>query len=684
MRLKKFMQAELIKLVQENQAKAPKKITSYIELDYSTFKAKKIKQIELVSTKSQGMKTTKLHSDNRIIASPLTLVKPERAPLSPIKNFNVPCIDEHSRPGGWSLGIEQPREKSKKFNEDLPFVDRSQNLPPSIGPDNNFWSSQAQTKENQFSNSKQNIGFASGKKISKIRDESELTPQKLVGDMVINLPKESVAKQQKKTPEKRTLSPIIDIVKGVFSSGYNFFMGSRSKEKPVPQHTPDFAARQPSPRNQQAGLTSGNLYLSGTPGGGMSKVAALLTLPVIAERLSERIERESKKPRFSEMYIEQKLSEEFAKQGGMHNPELAMQRVTLSLRASSRQQRDSQMPASNDLLNKSMINHDSLGIDEYTKMKRGSLSRTPFKPVRSVSVVEDSESKAFLDCLNHPGPDLEQLMELRRSESMPVQSSTNASSDLALNLSQNLTPHSEHPGIINGFSKSPFGTLGPFALPMSEDAQQIRPQNLSLEPSREEDTSQYIATTAAKNYFAAAQLNAQAPERESSMGYELSDCDETDDSDPDHDKEDWRDPQKLADCKSYSQSKNSKILLDEIRKYCGPGYMYAKSELNPNDHRVKMAYTALNLSESQFLSLLERQKTPQKAGAHDQNKVLFINNKRVPQWASDKEVVRKTVLAQNAFGHYRTVFRKMKPVKEFNISEFFPGLSPQVLKNYHR
>lgn len=682
----KFMEAEIIKLLKEKKAKEPQSIASHIELDYSTFKAKKIKQIELVSVTTQIRKNTKTSNENRIIASPLTLIKNERAPLSPIKNFNVSCIDEHSRREGWSLAIERSPEQLPWMDSEIAIHEQSHNLPPSVGQENNFWTSNSNSKKNNQSSSKQNIGFASGKKISKIRDESELTPQKLIGDMVINMPKESSNKFIKKTPEPRSVSPIVDMVKGFFSSGYNYIMGSRSKEKPKPKATPTFKPKQETPTSQKSSIFGMNMYFSDKVSGTASKMAALLTLPPIAERLSDRIVRESKQTRFSEMFIEQKLSEEFAKQGSMDDPHLAIKRVTASLRANNGLYREHETSKTDDLLNKSMIRPANLDDDECTRIKRGSLSRTPFKPLRSVSVEEDTDSKAFLACLNEPCPNLEQVLELRRSESMPVQSSTNASSDLAANLSQNLTPRTEslQTGIQNGFKKSVFGPRdGVFMLPLNEDAQHIRTEQLSLEPSREDENSQFVASTAVKNYFAAAQLNAQTSDRESSIGYELSDGEDTD-SDPDHDREEWKDVDKLSDCKTYSQTKHSKMLLDEVKKYCGPGYMQSHSELNPNDHRVKMAYTAMNLTESQFLELLEREKTPQKAHGNLQKKVLFVNNKRVPQWASDKEVVRKTVLAQNAFGHYRTVFRKMKPIKEFNIAEFFPGINPQILKNYHR
>jgi hypothetical protein len=661
----KYMQDEMVRLLKEQMANSARIPAGYIELDYSTFKAKKIKQIDLIVTNNnQTKKSVKSSVNDRVFASPLTLVKPSKHDSS-AKNLRIQCIDDVNRPPGWSLDIERPKDESNCLEKELGIREKENStfFAPVAQPQN-LWTP-SKSKQKESSTSKGQIGvMMSGKKISKIRDESELTPQKLFGDLVVSIPKtDKIGHSNKKDSPARSKSPILDKFKEFFTSSYKYIMGAaESKEK---KNTPDFPHTPP-----------GDLIRSSQKINMDAKLSNLLKLPAISERLSERIAHDSKQPRYSEMLVEQKLAEEFEKQGNMDMPHLAMKRVSESLRYQQKKKSE----CSEDQLNKSMINFAANHEEDEIKQKRGSLSRTPFKQIKSLSMHEDTDSKAFYACLSDNPPPTDHALDIQRSESLPIQTSTTASSNPQEALNQNQATEDSSKAYN---SSEPCGFASQILGLISEDTQQNRTQEGSLGASREEDTSQYVPNTAAKSYWEAAKILAQQHERDSSVGYEFSEDDNDDPDDGNGDQEEWRDPDFLSDCKTYSQQKHGRLLLEEIKKYCGPDYMNPSIQLNPDDCKVKQAYSAMNLSESQFMSLLDRQKTPIKSQTHKQ-KVLFINQQRIPQWAADKDLIRRSVLMQNAYGHYRAVFKKMKPLKEFNIAEFFPELNPKVLSNYQR
>lgn len=668
-----FMEEEMRKILVQRKVVQLVSYKSHVELDYSTYKAgKKIKQIQLIEA-TAPKKSVKISAGHGIIQTPLTLAKHSSFRQSEVKDVKVPSFNDFNNTSRWSVGIEISKEQTNSLGQNASSKDHelSQHLLPSIqvpqaqqGP--TFWDIE---KPQMSITSASKLSAYSGKKVSKIRDESELTPQKLFDDYHDSqFPKKQPDASKKQSPA-RSKSPILDKVKSFFSSGYNFLMGSRENTANKAL-TPGFQAKDAS-SNFNENLQANRQSQDGT-GGKNSKFVAMLNMPAISERLSDRIARESKKPRISEWEMEQKLAEEFDKQGNMDNPHLAVQRINKSLQAKLSTQRDSRSYTTGEFLNKSMINVPNTDEDDEIKQKRGSLSRTPFKAIKSVSMEEDTDSKAFYACLNETGPSLHQVLQLARSESLPPQGSN---SFYAEDQTQGMHSNLIQPETQGQQQVFDHGEL-------NKDTQPVRTQEGSLGISREEDNSQFVPNTVVKGYFEAAQMHAQADERESSMGYELSDT-EKEHSNPDHDVEEWREIDPFSDCKTYSQQKSSRMLLDEIKKHCGMGaHLGQPCELNPQDHRVKKAYSAMNLSEHQFMDLLERQKTPIKNT--NSNKVLFVNEKRVPQWASDREFVRKTVLAQNAFGQYRAVFKKMKPLKEFNVAEFFPEIQTEILASYHR
>lgn len=153
--------------------------------------------------------------------------------------------------------------------------------------------------------------------------------------------------------------------------------------------------------------------------------------------------------------------------------------------------------------------------------------------------------------------------------------------------------------------------------------------------------------------------------------YEISDVSN---SSQDFDlNEEWRDEDDLDFQRSVSNSNTRLAIKDQYTKI---------RELHPsdppNDWRLFNKRSGLNLSQSEFADLVKLN-TPVKPKTG--RKVLFIGNKRIPEWALDLKAVGKETIAQNTFGRYKAVFGKVKPIKMLDPEKFFPK---HLLKNYKR
>jgi len=165
-------------------------------------------------------------------------------------------------------------------------------------------------------------------------------------------------------------------------------------------------------------------------------------------------------------------------------------------------------------------------------------------------------------------------------------------------------------------------------------------------------------------------------ERENSADYSITDYSNS--SDEADRTEEWRD---AADAdfspESYSKTKYKQGLMAEIGKVYK---MHPHEDFS--DIKIFNSKSGLNLTKEEFDKISRASKTPVRPphSSVPKKKVLFINNKRVPTWATDKEALRKKVLAQNALGRYKVTFGKVKPLKQLDISEFFPE---KLARLYH-
>ena len=161
-------------------------------------------------------------------------------------------------------------------------------------------------------------------------------------------------------------------------------------------------------------------------------------------------------------------------------------------------------------------------------------------------------------------------------------------------------------------------------------------------------------------------------EREVSYQYQIS---EVEDSDQDlNTQEVWKEEEDSCMLRSYSNSNTRNAFKEEFKK------IRSKFPNDPpNDLKLFNKRSGLNLSQTEFQDLV-RLNTPAKAPTK-KRKVLWINNKRVPDWAADLKAIGKEVIAQNTFGRYKQVFGKVKHIKMLEVHRFF---RPELLKNYKR
>lgn len=153
--------------------------------------------------------------------------------------------------------------------------------------------------------------------------------------------------------------------------------------------------------------------------------------------------------------------------------------------------------------------------------------------------------------------------------------------------------------------------------------------------------------------------------------YNISDVE---DSDQELDTQEvWKDEDDSFLDRSCSNS-NTRLLFKEE-------YLKIRNKY-PNDPLDDLVLfnkrSGMNLNETEFKSLV-KMATPVKAKTG--KKVLFINNKRVPEWARDLKAIGKEVITQNTFGRYKQVFGKVKQIKLLEVNKFF---RPELLRNYKR
>lgn len=162
----------------------------------------------------------------------------------------------------------------------------------------------------------------------------------------------------------------------------------------------------------------------------------------------------------------------------------------------------------------------------------------------------------------------------------------------------------------------------------------------------------------------------QAP-RSYSPSYSISSVSDSE-AEPNH-QEEWRDANSEAqDDESGSKTKYHIMLIGEIENM---RKMYPDDP--SDDIQLLKKKSGISLTKDQYQAL-EKAKTPSKTSMlkptsrpEPKNKVLFINDKRVPAWASDKSQLKTRVTAQIGFGMYKTVIGKLKPLKQLDLSDFF-------------
>lgn len=153
--------------------------------------------------------------------------------------------------------------------------------------------------------------------------------------------------------------------------------------------------------------------------------------------------------------------------------------------------------------------------------------------------------------------------------------------------------------------------------------------------------------------------------------YQISDVENSDQELDTH--EVWKDEEDLNFDRSCSNSNTRLALKEEFDK------VRNKFPNDPiNDIKLFNKRSGLNLSQTEFNDLL-KMKTPAKP--KNGKKVLFINDKKVPEWARDMKAIGKEVIAQNTFGRYKQVFGKLKHIKLLDPYKFF---RPELLRNYKR
>lgn len=158
---------------------------------------------------------------------------------------------------------------------------------------------------------------------------------------------------------------------------------------------------------------------------------------------------------------------------------------------------------------------------------------------------------------------------------------------------------------------------------------------------------------------------------ESKYQYEISDVE---DSDQELDtNETWKDEDDVFLERSCPNSNTRLALKEEFEKV---RKMYPGDPIS--DIKLFNKRSGLNLSQTEFQDLL-KMKTPNKPKSD--KRVLFINNKRVPDWAKDLKGIGKEVIAQNTFGRYKQVFGKVKHIKFLPVENFF---RPELLRQYKR
>ncbi len=159
--------------------------------------------------------------------------------------------------------------------------------------------------------------------------------------------------------------------------------------------------------------------------------------------------------------------------------------------------------------------------------------------------------------------------------------------------------------------------------------------------------------------------------RSNSPSYSISSVSDSE-ADPNH-QEEWREANSEAfDDESGSKTKYHIMLIGELENM---RKMYPDDP--SDDIQLLKKKSGIVLTKDQYQAL-EKAKTPSKSSKFKpaekpdhKSKVLYINDKRVPVWASDKSQLKTRVTAQIAFGMYKTVIGKLRPLKQLDLSEFF-------------
>lgn len=159
--------------------------------------------------------------------------------------------------------------------------------------------------------------------------------------------------------------------------------------------------------------------------------------------------------------------------------------------------------------------------------------------------------------------------------------------------------------------------------------------------------------------------------------YSITDLEDSD-QEPNH-AEEWRDPESIFGSDSSGSKSNYRMkLLEEIKT------LRSKHPNDPDDDIELLKKTSNVHITKQELEKLERMKTPNKLSTMNKQKlekILYINDKRVPRWATSTQLLRTKVMAQNAFNQYKHTFGRMKPLKQFDPLDFFPK---ELTRKYKR
>lgn len=128
-------------------------------------------------------------------------------------------------------------------------------------------------------------------------------------------------------------------------------------------------------------------------------------------------------------------------------------------------------------------------------------------------------------------------------------------------------------------------------------------------------------------------------------------------------EEEWRDVDPEEDNHTLTKSKFQMMLIQEIDKANKESKNFGDLDLSVINSRTGMQFTREEIEE------LERVKfTPRKPA---KKKVLFVNNKKVPSWAIDKEALKRKVVNQVRDKKYHTTFGRLKPMKFFDVHKYF-------------